>query len=244
MDLKDKVIVVTGASKGLGNTLVKSLAKEGARVILIARSEETLKDIVKNLGKEKHKYYTCDLSDINKVFELADKIKKDFEKIDVLVNGAGIGVYKSIEEVKTEEWENSFDLGVKAPYFLAQQLLPLLQKSDLSLVLNIGSGMGVIPAGGRSVYCSMKFALRGATLSLAEEFKRTKTHFCLITLGSIMTGFGPMNIEEKKREMEEGKAYLTPEWVAKKLIEIIKDEKRDIEYTFFPSEYKGEWSSS
>jgi short-subunit dehydrogenase len=244
MDLKDKIIVITGASKGIGNTLTKFLAKEGARVILVARSEEILKDLVKNFGEEKHKYYACDLSNINEVFNLVRKIKKDFEKVDVLVNAAGIGVYKPIEEVKTEEWDLSFAIGVKAPYFLTQGLLPLLQKSDLSLVLDIGSGMGVLPAAGRSVYCSMKFALRGATLSLAEEFERTKPHFCLITLGSTLTGFGPMSVEKKRRQMEEGKAYFTPEWVAQKLTEIIKDEKREVEYTLFPSEYKGEWSPS
>lgn len=72
---------------------------------------------------------------------------------------------------------------------------------------------------------------------MAEEFKNTKTHFCLITLGSTLTSFGPMSLEEKKKEMDSGKAYFTPDWVAKKLIEIIKNDDREGEYTLYPGDY-------
>lgn len=240
MDLNKKTVLITGASKGMGNCIAKVLAKEGANLILVARSEDTLKDLAKNLGGGDHKYYACDFGDYKQVIGLAEKISKDFGKIDVLINGAGIGVYKPIEEVSFDEWRKSFSIGLDAPYFLIQKLLPLLDKSEKSLVINIGSGMGVIPAPGRSVYCSLKFGLRGMTLSLAEEFKRTKIQFVLLTLGSVLTGFGPKTIEEKKNE---GKAYLTPEWVAERVLEIIKEDGEAIEYTFYPSDYKEEWEA-
>lgn len=240
MDLKDKTVLITGASKGVGSSIAKKLAQEGANLILVARDEEALKNLVKSLGGEKHKYYSCDLSDFEQVINLSEKISKDFEKIDVLINGAGIGIYKPIEEVTFDEWKDSFSIGLDAPYFLTQRLLPLLNKSEKSLVINIGSGMGVIPAPGRSVYCSLKFGLRGMTLSLAEEFKRTNTQFVLLTLGSVLTGFGPKTIEEKKNE---GKAYLTPEWVAERVSEIIKENGKAVEYTFYPSDYKEEWEA-
>lgn len=240
MELKGKTVLITGASKGMGNSIAKKLAEDGANLILVARTEETLKDLVKNLGGGNHKYYACDLGDIKQVLSLSENISKDFEKIDVLINGAGIGVYKPIEEVSFDEWKKSFSIGLDAPFFLTQKLLPLLDKSEKSIVINIGSGMGVIPAAGRSVYCSLKFGLRGMTLSLAEEFKRTKIQFVLLTLGSVLTGFGPKTIEEKKNE---GKAYLTPEWVAERVSEIIKEDGKAVEYTFYPSDYKEEWEA-
>lgn len=240
MDLKNKTVLITGASKGMGNSVAKKLAQEGASLILVARNEENLKDLVKNLGGGKHRYYACDLSDFEQVTALAEKISNDFEKINVLINGAGIGVYKPIEEVTFDEWRKSFSIGLDAPYFLTQKLLPLMSKSEKSMVINIGSGMGVIPAPGRSVYCSLKFGLRGMTLSLAEEFKRTKIQFVLLTLGSVLTGFGPKTIDEKKSE---GKAYLTPEWVAERISEIIKEDGKAVEYTFYPSDYKEEWEA-
>ncbi len=240
MELKGKTILITGASKGMGNSITKKLAKDGVNLILVARNEDNLKDLVKSLGEGRHKYYSCDLGKQEEVTKLAENISKDYEKIDVLINGAGIGIYKPIEEVTYEEWRNSFAVGLDAVYFLTQKLLPLLDKSEKPLVINIGSGMGVIPAPGRSVYCSLKFALRGMTLSLAEEFKRTKTQFVLLTLGSVLTGFGPKSLEEKKSE---GKAYLTPEWVADRVSEIIKEDGKEVEYTFYPSDYKEEWEA-
>ena len=76
------------------------------------------------------------------------------------------------------------------------------------------------------------------TLSLALEFERTNTHFCLMTMGSILTEFGPMTLDEKKQEMESGKAYFTPEWVAEKITDIIQDENRKTEYELYPSNYE------
>jgi short-subunit dehydrogenase len=101
--------------------------------------------------------------------------------------------------------------------------------------------MGVIPAAGRSVYSSMKFALRGQTLSLAKEFKRTKPRFVLLTLGSVLTSFGPKSMDEKRKEMEGGKSYLSPEYVAKKIMEIINTKTPEEEYTIYPSGYTDEW---
>lgn len=240
MDIKNKIVLITGASKGMGNSITKKLAQEGANLILVARNNEILRDLVKSLGEEKHKYYACDLSDIEQVVELTEKVSRNFEKIDVLINGAGIGVYKPIEEVIFDEWKKSFSTGLDAPYFLTQKLLPLLNKAEKSIVINIGSGMGVIPAPGRSVYCSLKFGLRGMTLSLAEEFKRTNIQFVLLTLGSVLTGFGPKTMQEKRNE---GKAYFTPEWVAERVLEIIKENGKAVEYTFYPSDYKEEWEA-
>jgi short-subunit dehydrogenase len=111
-----------------------------------------------------------------------------------------------------------------------------------SLVLSIGSGAGVIPMRGRAAYCTSKFGLRGLMLTLAEEYQGQEPKFCLITLGSTMTSFGPLSIEEKKEKQKNGSPYFTPEWVADKLVEIIKDDNREVEYTLYPGDYGlGTW---
>lgn len=244
MDLKGKIAVITGGSRGIGQALAKKLDEEGMKLVLIAKSEERLKDSVKQLSGEGHAYFACDLSSIEEVGTLTQKIKEKYKGIDLLVNGAGIGVYKPIEEATVEEMEESLAIGVKATFVLVKELAPLMAKSDLSLVINIGSGMGVMAAPGRSIYCTMKFALRGLTLSLAEEFKRSKPNFCLMTLGSVLTSFGPMSMEEKRLDMESGKAYLTPEWVAGQMVEIIKNENREVEYPLYPSDYSNQWQKA
>lgn len=237
----DKFAVVTGATGGIGRAIVQGLDGAGFNCILLGRHEEELKGFFKTLQNNKGKIYACNFADVNDVIGIGKKIVSDFKTIDVLLNVAGIGIYKPIEEVTVKDWEDSYTIGNTSPFFLTQTLLPSLEKSDISVVVNIGSGMGVIPAAGRSVYSSMKFALRGQTLSLAEEFKRTKPHFVLMTLGSVLTSFGPMSFEEKKKEMESGKGYLTPETVAKKIVEVIKDGERESEYTIYPADYAGQW---
>lgn len=241
MDLKNKVVVITGATGGIGRKLVKELDKEGARFVLVSKSEEELQNLLKTLNGKDNTYYVCDLSIQEEVVKLAKEIKSKFEYVDILINLAGIGIYKPIEEVSLDDWNSSLNIGLTAPFILTKNIIELLKKNKDSLVLNMGSGAGVIPMAGRSTYCSMKFGLRGLTLSLAEEFKRTKPSFCLITLGSTLTSFGPMSLEEKKENQLKGMAYFTPEWVAKKLAEIIKNDKREIEYTIYPGDYGFGW---
>lgn len=244
MEIKDKTVVITGASKGIGNSLVKKLADEGANIVMVARSGHILEDIAKSLpgGTEKHKFYECDLADAGQTEVLIKTLNQDLKVVDVLINCAGIGIYKPIEELSLEDWDNSFNLNVRASFLMIQGLEDLLSKSDLSVVLNMGSGAGVIPMKGRSAYCASKFALRGMSLSLAEEFERTKTKIVLVTLGSTLTGFGPMTIEEKKEESLKGKAYFTVDWVADELTKIITSDDLKSEYKLYPGDYGlGTW---
>jgi len=113
---------------------------------------------------------------------------------------------------------------------------------DNTLVLSIGSGAGVIPMRGRSIYCSTKYALRGLSLSFNEEYQDMNPSFCLITLGSTLTAFGPMSLEEKQTAANSGKAYFPVDWVANKLVEIINDTDREDEIVLYPSEHGfGDW---
>lgn len=243
MNLKDKKIIITGATGGIGKELVQKLDAEGANLILVSRSESELQTLSKNL-KSSSEYFVCDFSDQKKVESLAKQISKKYKNIDVLVNAAGVGIYKPLIDETLDEWNISMNINVASHFILIKGLLKNLKKSKGSLVLSIGSGAGVIPMAERSLYCTSKFAVRGLILSLAEEFKKTSVDFCLITLGSTLTSFGPMSYQEKKKDMEKGKkAYFTPDWVADKLVSIIKDNDRRFEYTLFPSHYASDWKN-
>ena len=245
MNLKEKVVVVVGATGGIGREVVNRLDKEGVNLILVSKTESELQNLIKKLSGKNHKYYPCDLSSQEETQNTAKKICEENENINLLIHCAGIGVYKQIEDATLDDWNKSLNINLSSSFIFTKELLPNLSSNKESLVLNIGSGAGVIPMSGRSVYCTTKFGLRGLTLSLAEEFKRIgNPKFCLITLGSTLTSFGPMSFEDKKNEMEKGKAYFTPEWVGEKLMEIIKDDAREVEYTLYPGDYGfGEWHS-
>ena len=213
---------IVRGSGGLGIILIDALKNDGFNVISITRNE-------------------CDLTNYKQIKESLLKIKKDFKSIDLLVNAAGIATYKNLTEVSDEDLQNSFMVNTIAPAIFIRELTPLMNNKD-SLVLNIGSGAGTMPMKGRSIYCATKYALRGLTLSLAEEYEGRNPKFCLITLGSTLTNFGPMTIEVKKREFKKGKAYFPVEFVVGKLIGIIKNDKREKEITLFPGDHGfGTW---
>ena len=239
MKLRDKVVVVTGATGGIGRELCKEMANKGVKLVMVARTDEKLKAILKEIPGEGHVYFASDFTKTEGIENLAREITASLEKIDVLVNAAGVGVYKSVEDVDLKEWVDSLSINTTAPFFLTKLLLPLLKKSEKSVIINVGSGMGKMALACRSVYCATKYALRGMTLSLAAEFKGTNVNFVHIALGSTLTEFGPMTLKEKEEENLKGKAYFTPEWVAKKLVEIIESEKFEDEIELYPGEYTG-----
>lgn len=241
MNLKNKIAVITGATGGVGREVVKLLDSEDVTLILVSRTESELQNLAKDLKNKNSKYYVCNLSDLEEAEKVARKISKDFSKIDILINAAGVGIYKPLHEMVLDDWNKTMNINVSSAFIFTKELIESLGNSEDSLVLNMGSGAGVIPMSTRSAYCSSKFALRGLTLSLSEEYERIgKPKFCLLTMGSILTSFGPMSKEEKIKDMESGKAYFTPEWVGKKIVEIIKDDGRETEYTIYPQDYTPE----
>ncbi len=239
MNLVGKKAILVGATGGIGGALAHALQKEGVELVLIGRNERKLSELADAFpGSSTHR---VDLRSRTDVDNLLGKLAKS-QGIDLLINTAGIGIYKPLLDISDSDWDDSLSINLTIPFLFTRTLAPLLAESSLGLILNIGSGTGVIPMRNRSVYCATKFALRGMTLSLAEEYEGQKPSFCLITLGSTLTEFGPLTLREKKHEKQNGRAYFTPKWVADKLLEIIKNDSRETEYTFFPSDYgHGEW---
>lgn len=237
MNIQGKNIIVTGATGGIGKEVAKLLDEERANLILVSKTEDELQSLSQSLHTA-NKYYICNLSSVSEIEKLASDIARDFDQIDVLVNSAGVGVYKPFEELSLDEWNKSMNVNVNSVFLLTQKLMPLLLKSEDSVVVNIGSGNGVDAVAGRSAYCTSKFALRGLSLSLSEEYGRIgNPTVALLTLGSVLTPFGPLSFEDKKLEMEKGKAYLLPESVAEKIIDIIKSDDVQSEYVLYPTGY-------
>ena len=222
MNKDQKVAVVTGSMGAIGSALVAKLESIGIKCISV-----DLK------GPEK-----CDFTDIKSVRNLAQKLASEHAQIDYLFNVSGIGVYKSINDLTLEEWTNSLAVNLTAPFVLSKFLISNMSKSKNSpMILNIGSGMGVIPSKGRSAYCSSKFGLRGLSLSLSKELNQLGVDVSLLTLGSVMTPFGTGGIDTRLELRRSGKKYLTVDEVTQKVIEIMKAEIRDSEYVMYPEGY-------
>lgn len=237
MNLKGKIAVVTGAGGGLGSLLVRELDKEGVTCVLVEREKSLFTGLLELLEGKNHIFFESDFTNEKDVELLVDKISSNLDKVDLLFNLAGIGIYKDFSNLSIDDWKKSLSINLTAPFILTKGLIPLLKNSGDSIVVNFGSGMGVIPTAGRAAYCTSKFGLRGLSLTLSKEFKNKKIDFCLMTLGSIMTNFGTGGLEARKKFELEGKKYLDPSVVIKKVIEICKSDKRDEEYVVYPEGY-------
>lgn len=239
MDLHEKVAVIAGASGGIGKEFSKALAKNGAHVFLVARNENVLEPLKREIEESggKANVYLADITDEHSVSGLVRFVEKEVGHVDILVNAAGIGVYKKFPEVTYEDWKRQMAINLDAVFLVIRGFLPLLQKSREAYVINMGSGMGKLAVAGRSPYCTSKFALRGLIQSLAKEYKKTHINFILLTLGSVLTSFGPLTKEDKIAKSKAGKGYLDPSWLAEHVVTKLRNETLKPETPVYPKHY-------
>lgn len=242
MNLQGKTVCIVGATGGIGREVASACAKRKANLILVARKMESLDVLEKEVRSPDIKIgkYICDVTDPKSIENLGRNVARDCRNIDVLFHLAGIGVYKKLPEISFEEWKASMDINVTSAFYIFQQFLPLLEKSEKAFVIASGSGMGKVALSGRSAYCTSKFALRGLMLSLAKEYKKTNIHFVHLVLGSVLTSFGPLSLAHKKRKHSEGKGYLEPDWLANHIANRLEHGTLETETPIYPRHYFSE----
>ena len=191
--LADKVAIVTGASRGIGRAISIALARQGATVVLAAREisklQETAKTIDSNRGKSL--IVTTDLLNEDSIKNLVHTTKDKFGSLDILINNAGVTHSAKFEETTTEDWQRCMQVNAAAPFILCREALPLLRKSTTSYIINISSVVGVKGYPLQSAYTASKHALRGMTISLAEELNGTNIRVHLICPGGVDTELIP-----------------------------------------------------
>lgn len=179
MNLKNKVVVITGASKGLGKEVVLKLCEEKVKFALVARSEKELsklKEIAKKKGCESE-YFVCDIANDEEVFSTVKNIIKKFGRIDILINNAGIWFEGPLESHTPEKVREVFDVVTLGTIFFTLAVVPYMKKQKSGQIFNVVSITGIEAPrkenGQYSVYTSAKFAIRGFTEALEEELKGT-----------------------------------------------------------------------
>jgi len=191
--LTDKIAIVTGASRGIGRAISVALARHGATAVLASRDisklQETADIIESNGGKSL--IVTTDLLNEDSIKNLVHKIKDEYGGLDILINNAGITHSAKLEDTTTAAWQQCMQVNATAPFILCRQALPLLKKSSTSYIINISSVVGVKGYPLQSAYTASKHALRGMTMSLAEELNGTNIRVHLICPGGVDTELIP-----------------------------------------------------
>ncbi len=191
--LTDKIAIVTGASRGIGRAISIALARHGATVVLAAREFSKLQetaDIIDSHGG-KSMIVTTDLLNEDSIKNLVNTTKNQFGWLDILINNAGVTHSAKLEDTTTEVWQQCMQVNATAPFILCREALPLLKKSPTSHIINISSVVGVKGYPLQSAYTASKHALRGMTMSLAEELNGTNIRVHLICPGGVDTELIP-----------------------------------------------------
>ncbi len=178
-ELKDKVILVTGANRGFGRAITLDLAKAGATIIMLGRdlaSLETTYDEVVDAGFQEPILYPLDLEGATPEHyeQLQADIFSNFGKLDGLIHNAGIiGTMMPIEQYDIKLWYSTMQINVNAPFMLTQALIPALNKSDDARVLFLSSSVGRTARAYWGAYGVSKFAIEGLSKTLSEELEKT-----------------------------------------------------------------------
>ena len=177
MRLKDKVAIVTGASRGIGKGIAKRYSEEGAKVVLASRNRELNNNLANEMtskGKEALVVQT-DVTDVQSVRNMVDDTVKRFGRVDILVNNAGMGMVQPSEQLSPEDWLKVINTNLNSVFYCSQAAAKqMIQQKEGGKILNIASGFGLVAAPMRAAYCTTKAGCIMLTKALGIEWAKYK----------------------------------------------------------------------
>ena len=182
--MKDKCILVTGSSSGIGYEITSKLLDLGAKVIGIARNHDK-----SNLENKNYTTYNCDVSVHEKLEILMKQILKNHPQINCLISNAGYGNFGPLENFSTLQINNYLSTNLTSHLIITKLLLPHFKRNKMGDIIFIGSESGLLGAKNGSLYCTAKFGLRGFTESLSKDVSKKNIRVSIINPGMVRTDF-------------------------------------------------------
>lgn len=228
-DFKDKTVIVTGASAGVGEAAARRFAREGAKLVLVARGARALKALAEELGAGGTEAIAVpmDVTDASACQHLCKKAEFELGAIHVLVNNAGYHERGAFEKNEAENLGKMVDVNLRAPVVLTRLVLPYMRSAGEGAVVNVASLAGCTPVPGAAAYSATKFGLRGLTLSLAEELRGSPVSVGAVSPGPIDTGFIMSDIDSVT-DITFSQPMSTAEEVAEAIFEVASGGRREI----------------
>lgn len=229
MEIKDKVVIVTGASQGIGLETAKYLNRLGAKVVMAARSKELMAEAAKDMSGEVL-IVKADMTKPSDVKNLIDTAIEKFDRVDVLINNAGQGMYEPFESMKIEDFKNIMELNLFSVVMAMQAIIPVMRKQGGGTIINVSSGVTKMYIPMMSAYSATKYALNAVSFISRSELEKDKIVVSLIRPKMTATNFGK-NLAGGKSENRANRGDLqidTAEFVAEKIAELIKSGDAEI----------------
>ena len=205
MDLAGKTAVVTGAARGIGLEIAERMARAGAAVAMLDVVEDTVVQSAAEVAKggAKARGYRCDVASYDDAVAVGERIVADFERVDVLVNNAGITRDKLFLRMAPEDWAQVIAVNLTGAFNVTKALAPAMLKQRDGSIINIASVVGLMGNAGQANYAASKAGLIGLTKSLAKEFAPRNVRVNAIAPGFIRTAMTDALSEEVQTQMKQ-----------------------------------------
>jgi short-subunit dehydrogenase len=234
MDVNDKVVLITGASEGIGLATARLFAKQGARLALAARSADKLQKIAAELPAAMA--IPTDMRDEQAVKDMITRTFEEYGRIDVLINNAGQGMHVPIKEANIQQYRSVFELNVVSVIVAMQAVIPIMVEQGGGIIINISSGTTKMIAAGIAPYASTKHALNGITLAARQELAPDNIRVGLVYPGLTDTGFHEhlangetWTVANRGNNRNRPPMQIdTPESVAEKILEAVQTEAAEV----------------
>lgn len=197
MIFKDKTVVITGGSEGVGAATARLFADAGANLMLVARGKRNLDAIADELrGKTRVEIFAMDVADADACVDVFKKAQFEFGRVDILINNAGFHERGPTESIDTANLGMMVDVNLRAPIILTRIALPYLREAGGGAIINVGSLAGRTPVPGSATYAATKAGLRSFTYSLYEELRGSGIKVAVVSPGPIDTGFIMSDVDQ------------------------------------------------
>jgi NADP-dependent 3-hydroxy acid dehydrogenase YdfG len=188
-NIEGKVVVITGASSGLGDAAARLLSEEGATVVLGARRADRIQALAQELSASGGKALAIatDVTRREQVKNLVDMAVETYGRVDVLLNNAGLMPLAPLERLKVDEWDQMIDVNLKGVLYGIAAALPHMKEQKSGHIINVSSVYGHKVAPGAAVYCATKFGVRALSEALRQEVKPYNMRTTVISPGAVTT---------------------------------------------------------
>jgi NADP-dependent 3-hydroxy acid dehydrogenase YdfG len=201
--LDGKVAVITGASSGIGEATAEALAAEGASVVVAARREDRLSELVERIngnGGGKAISVECDVTDEEAAHALIRKAKEDLGSVDILVNNAGVMLLSKIEKGLSDQWRQMFDVNVLGLLYATDAAIAIMKEQQSGHIVNISSVAGRKSGPLRGAYSGTKFAVNAISEALRQELQEDNIRITMIEPGAVATELTNHITDEEAKE--------------------------------------------
>ncbi len=187
--LTNKKVLIVGATGGIGSETTKLIKKNQAEVFITGKDPNILQKVAQGNNIPEDHVFQMDITQATEVEKVAAQIHNQIGQLDVVVNAAGIGIIKPLEQLEVEDFDRSVDVNLKGAFYLFKYFLPPMKNAKRGLFINIPGVLGKTPMSGASAYGASKFGLNGLTKSIREELRRTEVRITNLYLGGVDSPF-------------------------------------------------------